>query len=613
MDLLILKGALCLAFFIRFGIFFSHPELLEIYWKLAVPLMAVQPVIFYFFGLYHWSFRYASLSEALRLFGAVSLSSLMLISFVALVLFQQFPTEVGRTVLLINYLLSLLAHAAFRFSFRVLLKAHHKYQNHIYRKELKKILILGTGDAAEIVVRELLNGQSEKRRYEPVGLIDDDPNKKNLRIHGIKVLGGMDQIPPLVKQYGVEEILIAMPYASGEFIRRLIAQCRETNIKLKLVPGLEKILSDKVNMKQVRDVLPEDLLGRPVVEIYNEQVRTFVQNKVVLVTGAGGSIGSQLCRRLAEFEPQMFLLCDLYENNVYFLHLELKKKYPLISFRTIIGDTRDIALLKHTFSKYRPNIVFHAAAHKHVTLMEENPVAAAKNNVLATRNLVYASNHYGVEKFVLISTDKAVNPVSRMGLSKRLAEILVQNKARQSRTKLMAVRFGNVIGSEGSVVQLFKKQIEEGGPLTVTHPDMKRYFMTIDEAAQLVIQAAAMGEGGEIFILDMGEPIKILDLARHMVTLSGMEVDKDIKIEFIGLRPGEKLYEQIILDPEQNELTRHGKIFVAYGGLSYPLRQLRQDLKALEGGCQRMDALYVIEKMREIVFNVQPLPAGKCS
>jgi FlaA1/EpsC-like NDP-sugar epimerase len=403
----------------------------------------------------------------------------------------------------------------------------------------------------------------------------------------------------VVEEYGIDELIIAIPSAKGDVIRSIISYCQIPSVKIRIVPGLQKILSGDLEVKP-RDVLPEDLLGRETVSINEKEVKDYLSGKVVLVTGAGGSIGSSLCRHIVNFGPKEILLFDHNENDVYYLGIEFLTKYPKIKFRTIIGDIKDIGLLKQVFSFYRPQVIFHAAAHKHVPLMEENPEAAIKNNIVGSRNLIYAANHYKVERFILISTDKAVNPTSVMGITKRIAEMILQSKAKVSKTKFMAVRFGNVLGSNGSVVPLFKKQIAEGGPLTLTHPEVKRYFMSVNEAAQLVLQAGAMGKVGEIFVLDMGEQIKILDLAKELVALYGLKVDEDIKIKFIGLRPGEKLYEETLLDSERDKATKEDKIYIAQSD-NFDPRVLRRKIKDLERVVNIMDKDKAIKKLREII------------
>ena len=453
-----------------------------------------------------------------------------------------------------------------------------------------------------MLLREYRNNPSMNASV--IGFIDDDPAKINQQIQGIKVLGNTEAIAWLAGKYGIDEIVIAIPSAKGETIRQILSHCQIPNIKVKIVPSLHKIMNGDLEVKP-RYIRPEDLLGRDIVRIDEKQINLYVKNKRILVTGAGGSIGSELCRQIVRFNPEEIVLYDHNENDVYFLAVEFKMKYPKIRFKTIIGDISDVRLLKHVFSNDRPDVVFHSAAHKHVPLMEENPAAAVKNNIMGTRNLIYASHHYKVERFILISTDKAVKPASIMGATKRIAEMVLQAKAKVSKTKFMAVRFGNVIGSDGSVVPLFKKQIEEGGPITVTHPEATRYFMSVHEAAQLVLQAGAIGKGGEIFVLDMGEPIKIVDLARNLITLSGLEPDKDIPIEFIGLRQGEKLSEETLLEIENEKSTKYDKIFIAQPN-DFDIRKIRRQIKELEHLSERMDERQIISKLKDIVTSYSP-------
>lgn len=366
-----------------------------------------------------------------------------------------------------------------------------------------------------------------------------------------------------------------------------------------IAPQLNKILSGKLVIKP-REVQPEDLLGRETVYIDLKGVGDYIRDKVVLITGAGGSIGSEIARQVARFEPKEVILFDHHENFIYFLIIEFKVKYPKVKVKTFIGDIRDVGLLKQIFSKNKPQVVFHAAAHKHVPLMEENPVAAVKNNVFGIRNLIYASNHYGVERFILISTDKAVNPTSIMGMSKRIAEMILQAKSKGSKTKFMAVRFGNVLGSSGSVVPLFKKQIAEGGPITIPHPDVERYFMSVREAVMLVLQAGAIGQGGELFILDMGEQIKVMEIAKNLIALSGLTLGKDIEIKTIGLRPGEKLSEEILLNKEKDKVTKHEKIYTSQPQ-EFDRADLHKKLKELKHLADMMNNTEVVKKIKEII------------
>lgn len=587
-DLLLVNASMFLAFAIRFDWRFTESTIFSCIYFMAWATF-IRITLFAFFGLYQWSFRYASVSEAINVLKAVTAGSLFLI---AVAFFTQ-RIEMGRSVLLIEYLICLFLSGVSRFSPRVLIKfAQLKPSN------LRRVVIVGAGAAGEMVVREMIN--TRERMYQPVGFIDDNPNKLNSRMHGIRVLGAIKDIKEIISYYNIEEVIIAIPSASGSVIRDIVSKCENADVKIKTVPELHKILTGEITIKHIRDVRPEDLLGRETVNINTEDIKSFIMNKVVLITGAAGTIGSELTRQIARFNPKELVLYDLNENDIYFLEMELRTNHPGVKFRTIIGDIKDISLLIYTFSGYRPQIVFHSAAHKHVPLMEENPVAAIKNNVIGTRNLIYASEHYNVERFVMISTDKAVNPTSIMGASKRIAEMMIQTKAKTSRTKFMAVRFGNVIGSSGSVVPIFKQQIESGKAITVTHPEVKRFFMTAKEAAQLVMQAGAIGKSGEILILDMGEQIKILDLAKNLIILSGLDPDKDVEIKFIGLRPGEKMYEETLLDTEHDKATKHDKIYIAQPNNFDPAK-LRKDIKTLERLASSMDRGKIIEKIKEIV------------
>ena len=587
-DLLAVNLSMYAAFLIRFDWDLS---LVLIHSCLLFMLLAsiIRVGLFVFFGFYHWSFRHASFTEALNLARAVTIGSLFLI---AIAFFMQ-RAEMGRSVLFIDYLICLFLIIATRFAPRALVK--FKRTKGVV---LRRALIVGAGSAGETVVRELLN--SEAKIYRLIGFVDDNPSKTGSCIHGVKVLGTTDDVGAIIERYGVDEIIIAIPSANGKSIRQIISKCEDPNVKIKIVPGLHKILAEEVIIKQIRDVQPEDLLGRETVEIDTEEISAFIRDKVILVTGAAGTIGSEICRQIVRSAPKLLILLDHNENDTCFLEMELREKYPYLKFKPIIGDIKDIGLLKYVFSKYRPNLVFHSAAFKHVPLMEENPVAAIKNNIIGTRNFMYAAEHYNVESFVMISSDKAVNPTNIMGASKRIAEMMIQAKAKRARTKFMAVRFGNVIGSSGSVVPIFKRQIQKGGPVTVTHPDVKRFFMTASEAAQLVIQAGTIGSGGEIFILDMGEQIKIIDLAENLIALSGLEIGDDIDIKFTGLRRGEKMYEEMLHDAETDKSTKHNKIYIAQPGV-FDSAKLQKDIKKLERLAVLMEEDKIIEKIRKMV------------
>lgn len=592
-DLGLVGAALFLAFLVYFN-WQLTPEVRSSYLSLVSWVIVLRLSLFWTFGLYQWSFRHTSVNEAMAVFKAITVSTLLIIIAVS---FQQRKPEIMRSVLIIDYLVCLLFIYVFRFFPRLILSFKQDRQDNT-KRPFKRLLIIGAGSAGEMIVREIMNRQN--RIYRPIGFIDDNPRKRFLRIHGIKILGNREEMAGIIEKHNVEEVIIAIPSAKGEVIRDIISRCNKVGVKFKILPGLHQILTGDVNIKQIREVKPDDLLGRETVQINDFEVQSFLLDKTVLVTGAGGSIGSEICRQIVNFNPKQIVFFDYHEGDVYFLSRELEAKYPYIKLKTIIGDIKDIGLLKHVFSQYKPQVVFHSAAHKHVPLMEENPAAAVKNNIIGTRNLIYAAIHYGVERFVLISTDKAVNPTSAMGATKRVAEMLIQAKAKNPMTKLMAVRFGNVIGSSGSVVPLFKRQIEDGGPVTVTHPEIKRYFMSIREAAQLVLQAGAIGKGGEIFVLDMGEQIKIADLAKSLITLSGLEVGNDVVLKFIGLRPGEKLYEETLHKSEKDNATKHEKIYVAPPEDFNPVK-LRKEIKVLEELAKMMAEERIIKKLHELV------------
>lgn len=508
---------------------------------------------FFIFNLYDRIWRYASINELISIVMATSFGTLAVLGYTFMI-GNTYP----RSIYILYWLLLTVLTGGIRFIFRTynsLAPGFRKIEGY------KNVLVIGAGEAGSMVIGEFIRHPELKMK--PVAIIDDDRNKHGLRIHGIRVEGGRKQIPEVVLKKNIHEIVIAMPSIDRREIKEIINICRNTGCKLKILPGVYELLDGKVSVKRLRDVKIEDLLGREPVKVNLEEISGYIKDKVVLVTGGGGSIGSELCRQIAGFGPRELLIFDINENNVYDLEFDLKTLFPNLKYTALIGSIRDRGRMEYICEKYRPQVVFHAAAHKHVPLMELNATEAIKNNVFGTLNVAEVSDKYNVERFILISTDKAVNPTNIMGASKRIAEIVIQMMSMKSETIFAAVRFGNVLGSRGSVVPLFKRQIEEGGPVTVTHPDVTRYFMTIPEAVQLVIQAGALARGGEIFVLDMGEPVKIVDLARDMIRLSGLEPDVDIKIEFIGLRPGEKLFEEILLNEEGVTATKYKKIFIA--------------------------------------------------
>lgn len=425
-----------------------------------------------------------------------------------------------------------------------------------------RTMIIGAGEAGRAMIHEM--SVSDKIDNEVVALIDDDPEKQGKYLENVKVYGGQESIVPVAEKLNVQEIILAMPSASRKAQMEILEHCKKTNCKLKILPGMYQLISGEVNVSKIRDVDLEDLLGREEVEVDSGQIAEYIQEKTVLVTGGGGTIGSELSRQIASFKPKKLIIFDIYENNAYSLQMDLERQYPDLDLKVLIGSVRNLERLRSIFAEERPDIVYHAAAHKHVPLMEVSPNEAVKNNVFGTLNVVQAADEFGVSRFVLISTDKAVNPTSVMGASKRICEMIIQSYNERSKTDYVAVRFGNVLGSSGSVVPLFRSQIAAGGPITVTHPDIVRYFMTIPEAVSLVLQAGAYARGGEIFILDMGKPVKILDLARNLLRLSGLKEGEDIDIVFTGLRPGEKLYEEVLMNEEGLQTTPNQRIKIGH-------------------------------------------------
>lgn len=505
-------------------------------------------ICLYYFRLYRRAWKYASVEEILAIFKAVILSSTL--SYLLSLIF--FPERVPLSIAVRSMETILLLIGGIRFVWRVLgLRGE---------KEIgSNTIIVGAGDCGTLVARELRNSSLGLRL---VGFIDDDLNKLKLQILGYPVLGTREMIPIIVKEKQIKEIIIAIPSASKKEISDIAQICKNTGVKLKMIPRLNDLISGKVSLSKMRDVSVEDLLGRDPITTDLDGIMNYVQHKRVLITGAGGSIGSELCRQLAKFRPMKLLLLGHGENSIFNIEMELRKTFPELKLVTIIADIQDRERMKHIFNQYRPQVVFHAAAHKHVPLMERNPSEAVKNNVFGTKNVADCADEYDVERFVLISSDKAVNPTSVMGATKRIAEMYIQTMNASSSTKFVAVRFGNVLGSRGSVIPFFKQQIADGGPVTVTHPEMVRYFMTIPEAVQLVLQAGSFAEGGEIFVLDMGSPVKILNLAEDLIKLSGYEPYEEIDIKFTGIREGEKLYEELLTDEENVTATQHNRIFI---------------------------------------------------
>ena len=459
---------------------------------------------------------------------------------------------------IINVMVIIVGMVSLRIAYRTMRRIVMKTELRQNASDSQRVLIVGAGEAGNMIVRELFKRPELKKM--PVGVVDDDRNKHGKCVYDVPVLGTIDDVEQIVKNHCIDEIIICIANINPQRKIEIINICKQTDAKIKTIPGIYEIIDGKVNITKVRDVQIEDLLGREPIKMNLDDMNGIIKNKIIMVTGGGGSIGSELCRQIVKYEPKQLVLIDIYENNAYDIQQEIKRHFPEIDLKVLIASVRDEHKMDKIFEQYKPEIVFHAAAHKHVPLMEDSPCEAIKNNVFGTQNVVNLSDKYNVKKFVLISTDKAVNPTNIMGATKRCCEMIVQTKNKTSKTEFVAVRFGNVLGSNGSVVPLFKKQIEEGGPVTVTHEEVTRFFMTIPEAVSLVLQASAMAKGGEIFVLDMGEPVKIIDLARNLIKLSGFEPNVDIKIEVTGLRPGEKLYEEVLMDEEGLQKTSNNQI-----------------------------------------------------
>ncbi len=545
---------------------------LEQYWWINVICTLL---IFAICSLYTTLWRFASTVEARNTIIAIILSTIVQIvgmRLLGLPMPRSYP-------LLYIFLLGVITTLV-RFSYRFLRIAKH---NIFDMKDIPKVrtMIVGAGAAGFMIVREMKN--SKHLRREIPCIIDDDRGKRGTLLHGIPVVGGMRDIPRCAEKYGIEEIVIAIPSLTGDRRRELLEICQQTGCKIKALPGIYQIVNDEVSVSMLRNVEIEELLGRDPVDLKIEEVMDYVHGKTVLVTGGGGSIGSELCRQIAMHEPKKLIIFDIYENNAYEVQNELRKFHPDLDLDVQIGSIRDKERVMSLFETFRPNLVFHAAAHKHVPLMEESTHDAVKNNIFGTRNVALAADRYKAEKMVLISTDKAVRPTNVMGATKRVCEMIIQCMAQRSDTVFAAVRFGNVLGSNGSVIPIFRRQIAEGGPVTVTHPDIIRYFMTIPEAVSLVLQCGAMAKGGEIFLLDMGEPVRIRELAENMIRLSGFKPGEDIKIVYTGLRPGEKLYEELLIDDENIQKTAREGIFAA----SLPA----EDESRLHEQLQRMETL----------------------
>ncbi|MHC1724253.1 MAG: polysaccharide biosynthesis protein [Aminipila sp.] len=587
-----------------------------IYANNLFPITLASLIAFSVFGLYTSMWRYAGTEELIKIVVASGMAQLFVMFFMTFSV-QSMP----RGTYVISFLFMVFLLSSCRVSYRLIRNLRNpgtfnSFVLRIGRKDIiggsvTKVMIIGAGEAGASMINEIKNHHEYGKKV--VVAIDDDVTKQKHRICGVKVYGGRGDIKHAARKYAVDEIIIAIPSANKKAIQAIMDECKRTRCKIKILPSLIDLINDKVSISKLRDVDIEDFLGRDPVHVNLREISSYIESKIVMVTGGGGSIGSELCRQIAKFRPRRLIAVDIYENSVFELSNELRENYNSLEFEIVIASVRDKKRMKEVFEKYKPHVIFHAAAHKHVPLMEKNPKEAVVNNILGTKNMIDLAEEFATEKFVMISTDKAVNPTNVMGATKRVGEMILQEKSQNSRTTFAAVRFGNVLGSNGSVIPIFRKQIEKGGPVTVTHKDITRYFMTIPEAVELVIQTGAMAQGGEIFILDMGEPVKILDLAENVIRLSGYVPYVDIDIAVTGLRPGEKLYEELLLDEEGIEKTAHNKIYVGHPLPANPALKAMLDeedqQESIESEVKKvsdMSEVEVKEWLHEIVPNYTP-------
>ena len=556
-DTFLLNACVYLSLIMRFdvGIVSIEPQYISNYVENMLPYTIMSLIIFWLFRLYHSLWQYASIAEVYRIAEAC-----IIVEVVHFLSNKIMGNMLPRSCYFNAAIYLIIAICASRFMYRMIRTVLNKYRN---IKTSNNVMIIGAGEATNVIMREIQNS-SYLANSNIACIIDDDRRKVGKYIRGVKVIGTRDKIKEAAKLYDIDEIIFAIPSASNEVKRDILNICKETDCTLKILPGVYQMVDGEINVNSIRNVDVLDLLGRDPIEVDIESIMDYVKDKVIMVTGGGGSIGSELCRQLVSHKPKQLIIFDIYENNAYDIQQELKINYPDANVVTLIGSIRNVSRLESVFAQYKPDIVYHAAAHKHVPLMEVSPDEAVKNNVVGTWNVARMADKYGVKKFVMISTDKAVNPTNVMGATKRICEMIVQTYNEISKTDFVAVRFGNVLGSNGSVIPLFKRQIEAGGPVTVTDPNIIRYFMTIPEAVSLVLQAGAYAKGGEIFILDMGEPVKIDDLAKNLIRLSGYTLGVNMEIKYTGLRPGEKHYEELLMKEEglqetDNKLIHIGK------------------------------------------------------
>ena len=594
-DILSILLASVFSLYVRYD--FKFMDVLRPHWEAILecylPNIALLLIVFSIFRLYNSVWRYASDTELMNNVIAVFLCALMqpvLCWLTSTRLPTSYPFSYGVFLLLFT--------AGTRFSYRIVRMLQNRRLSRRGFPSRINCMIVGAGAAGNSILKEIETSHYLNMHVSCV--IDDHNGCHGKYLRGVPIVGGRECIPDCVQKYDIDEIIIAIPSADRATLRPILEICKETGCKMRILPGMYQLINGDVNVSQLREVQIEDLLGRNPIEVNVDEIIGYVCNKTVLVTGGGGSIGSELCRQIAQHGPKMLIIFDIYENSTYEIQQELNMKYPELNLVVLIGSVRNTARVEDIFKTYRPDIVYHAAAHKHVPLMEDSPREAIKNNVFGTLKVARAADQYGVKRFVMISTDKAVNPTNIMGASKRICEMIIQNLNLKSKTEFVAVRFGNVLGSNGSVIPLFKKQIAQGGPVTVTSPDIVRYFMTIPEAVSLVLQAGAYAKGGEIFVLDMGEPMNIVDLAKNLIKLSGLRVDEDIKIDFIGLRPGEKMYEELLMNEEGLQETANRMIHIG--------RPIEFDSEEFEEQLERLNQIAMAEDrdIRRMVKEIVP-------
>ena len=589
-DIILINVAYMISFYIRLG--YVYDEIYNDIYVKYLPLILITYIgMLTLFKMYRSIWKIAGIDEVIS-----GVTACFIAGILNFVISEFMPFRKPRVVTILSCFFIMVFVLGVRLSYRFIRRISIYGKKYIGNGE--KAIIIGAGACGQLLIEEIR--KDESFNYKIVGLIDDNPNKRHTYLKGIKVLGNRNDILDVVKETKATSIFLAIPSMTAEEKSDILEICKEAKAKVKIVPSFYQSIDSGIDLKKVRDVDLKDLLGREEVQLDKGGISDYLTDKVILVTGGGGSIGSELCRQIATFNPKKLLILDIYENNAYDLQNELSRNYPQLNKEVIIASVRDKKRLEEIFDEFKPNVIFHAAAHKHVPLMEVNPQEAIKNNVKGTLNVAECADKYGSDKFVLISTDKAVNPTNVMGATKRLCEMIVQAINIRSKTDFVAVRFGNVLGSNGSVIPLFQKQISEGGPVTLTHKDIVRYFMLIPEAAQLVIQAGAYASGGEIFVLDMGEPVKIYDLAINLIKLSGFEPFKDIDIKITGLRPGEKLYEELLMDEEGLEETKHKKIFIGKPA-NFDLDKLKLEIEEINEIAIKGDLVKLRTKLKKIV------------